>query len=53
MTMVKSYLLVALAVLLQQESALAAQDLNMKTFEELKKSGKNGMVKFFQPWCGQ
>jgi hypothetical protein len=53
MTMVKSYLLLALAVLLHSESAMATQELTMKSFGELKKSGKNGIVKFFQTWCGQ
>jgi hypothetical protein len=53
MTMMKSYLLLALAVLLQAESGLATLELNEKSFGELQKSGKNGMVKFFQTWCGQ
>jgi hypothetical protein len=53
MTMVKSYLLLAIAVLLHAESALATQELTMESFGELKKSGKNGIVKFFQTWCGQ
>jgi hypothetical protein len=53
MTMVKSYLFLAIAVLLHAESALATQELTQKSFGELKKSGKNGIVKFFQTWCGQ
>lgn len=29
-----------------------AQELNEKTFHELVSSGKNGMIKFYQSWCG-
>lgn len=29
-----------------------AQELNEKTFHELVSSGRNGMIKFYQPWCG-
>jgi protein disulfide-isomerase-like protein len=30
----------------------AAEELNQARFDELTKSGRNGMIKFFQPWCG-
>jgi protein disulfide-isomerase A6 len=30
----------------------ATKELDPSSFEELTKSGKNGMIKFFQPWCG-
>lgn len=30
----------------------ATPELDPTTFKELTTSGKNGMVKFFQPWCG-
>ncbi|KAL7575888.1 hypothetical protein ACA910_003200 [Epithemia clementina (nom. ined.)] len=30
----------------------ATEELTPARFEELTKSGKNGMVKFYQPWCG-
>ena len=33
-------------------SCSAAPELDATSFTELTTSGKNGMVKFFQPWCG-
>lgn len=30
----------------------ATKELDSKSFVEMTKSGKNGMIKFFQPWCG-
>lgn len=32
-------------------SVLATQELDSDSFAKFKASGKNGMVKFFQPWC--
>jgi protein disulfide-isomerase A6 len=32
--------------------ATATQELDQASFDALTKSGKNGMIKFFQPWCG-
>jgi hypothetical protein len=44
---------VLLAVLLSTWNvADATKELDPSSFEELTKSGKNGMIKFFQPWCG-
>lgn len=40
-------------ILLLASSACATQELNKETFTELTTSGKNGMIKFFQPWCGK
>ena len=34
-----------------QTAVLATQELDSDSFASLTKSGKNGMVKFFQPWC--
>jgi protein disulfide-isomerase A6 len=33
-------------------SCSATQELDAASFKELTTSGKNGMIKFFQPWCG-
>jgi protein disulfide-isomerase-like protein len=33
-------------------SCSATPELDPTSFKELTTSGKNGMVKFFQPWCG-
>lgn len=33
-------------------SCSATPELDPTTFKELTTSGKNGMIKFFQPWCG-
>jgi hypothetical protein len=40
-----------MALCLSVGSANAAQELTEKTFQELMKSGRNGMVKFYQPVC--
>lgn len=45
-------LLSFLSFLLSAQYAQGAQELNEKTFHELVASGKNGMIKFYQPWCG-
>lgn len=34
------------------KSSVATQQLTSKNFKSTIESGKNGMVKFFQPWCG-
>lgn len=33
-------------------TAAAIQELDEASFDQLMGSGKNGMIKFFQPWCG-
>lgn len=41
-----------ISFLLSVQFIQGAQELNEKTFHELVSSGKNGMIKFYQPWCG-
>jgi protein disulfide-isomerase-like protein len=49
----RSSLLVSLLVLAARVSLSAAtQELDQDSYAALIKSGKNGMIKFFQPWCG-
>lgn len=45
-------ILVAVLLALGNVVVDATKELDSTSFEELTKSGKNGMVKFFQPWCG-
>lgn len=40
------------AFLFSVAPTFGTQELNQASFEELTTSGKNGMIKFFQPWCG-
>ena len=48
------YLLLKYVLLITflSENVLATQELNRASFEELLASGRNGMVRFYQPWCG-
>jgi thiol-disulfide isomerase/thioredoxin len=41
-----------LSSLLLVQSGAATQELNAVTFKELTSKGGNGMIKYFQPWCG-
>lgn len=42
----------SLALVLTVAVASATQELDDASFAALTSSGKNGMIKFFQPWCG-
>ncbi|GKY96084.1 hypothetical protein MPSEU_000568500 [Mayamaea pseudoterrestris] len=50
MAFLRSFALLFALVTLQ--STHAAEELTPERFQELTTSGKNGMVKFYQPWCG-
>jgi hypothetical protein len=45
--------LLAAALILSASLCQATPELTEDEFEKLTSSGQNGMVKFYQPWCGQ
>jgi len=43
---------VVVAIAAVSRAVSATQELGRESFKDLTTSGRNGMIKFYQPWCG-